>query len=75
MKLVIAFYRIRVADNAHAVVGRETIIATGLDDAIKIAQHLSQRLDMPQLPDAMSISDGDGNELYLHNFDHNGTSG
>jgi hypothetical protein len=69
MKIVIEFYRVREADDAHAVVGRETVVAANLDDAIEIARQLSQTLDMPQRPDAMSISDGDGNELYLDRLD------
>jgi len=72
MKIVIEFYRIREADDAHAVVGRETADAADLDGAIEIAHRLSQTLDMPQRPDAMSISDGDGNELYLNRFDKSG---
>lgn len=64
MRIVIEFYRIREADDAHAVVGRETAEAADLDDAIEIARHLSQTLDMPQRPDAMTVTDGDGNTLY-----------
>jgi hypothetical protein len=69
MKVVIEFYRIRDADNAHAVIGQETAEAADLDDAIEIAQQLSKSLDMPQQPDAMSIRDHDGNEHYVHKFD------
>jgi len=69
MKIVIEFYRVREADDAHAVVGRETVVAANLDDAIEIARRLSLTLDMPQRPDAMSISDGDGNRLHLDKFD------
>jgi len=57
MKIVIEFYRIREADDVRAVVGQETANATDLDDGIEIARQLSQTLDMPQRPDAMSISD------------------
>lgn len=69
MKIVIQFYRTREADEAHAVVGRETAEAAGLDQAIEIARRLSQTLDMPQRPDAISISDGDGNKLFSSKFD------
>jgi hypothetical protein len=68
MKIVIAFYRIREADNAHAVIGQEVADAADLDDAIEIALRLSQTLNMPQRPDAFSINDSDGNELYVHRF-------
>ncbi len=68
MKIVIEFYRIRETDKAHGVIGQETADAANLDDAIEIAHRLSKTLNMPQQPDAMSISDSDGNELYVHRF-------
>nr|WP_245432866.1 hypothetical protein [Mesorhizobium loti] len=64
MKVVIEFYRTREADDAHAVVGREITEAADLDDAVEIAWHLSQSLDMPQHPDALAITDEEGNRLY-----------
>ena len=64
MKFVIEFYRIRAADDAHAVVGREMALATGLDDAIVIARLLARTLNMPQWPDAVSIADSDGATIY-----------
>ena len=69
MKIVIEFYRTREADDAHAVIGRETAEAAGLDQAIEIARRLSQTLNMPQRPDAMTIRDGHGNKLYSSNLD------
>ena len=63
------FYRIRKADDAHAVVGRETADAADLDDAIGLARRLWQTLNMPQRPDAMSISDNEGNRLYSGTLD------
>lgn len=69
MKIMIEFYRIREADDAHAVVGRKTAVAADLDDAIGLARQLSRTLDMPQRPDAVSISDSDGNRLYSGTFD------
>jgi len=69
MKIVIEFYRTRETDDAHAVVGRETAEAAGLEGAIEIARRLSRTLNMPQRPDAMTISDGDGNKLYSTTFD------
>ncbi|MBZ9884387.1 MULTISPECIES: hypothetical protein [unclassified Mesorhizobium] len=64
MKVVIEFYRTRVSDDAHAVIGRETVLATGLDDAIEIARLLARTLNMPQWPDAVTISEADGAALY-----------
>lgn len=64
MQVVIEFYRIREADDAHAVVGRETIETADLHEAIAIAHQLWQTLEMPQRPDAASISDRKGNLLY-----------
>jgi hypothetical protein len=64
MKIVIEFYRTRNADDAHAVVGRETKKAVNTDDAIEVARQLSQTLDMPQQPDAMTITDANGATLY-----------
>lgn len=64
MHIVIEFYRTRDRDNAHAIVGRETAEAADLDDAMEIARLLSQSLNMPQRPDAMTITDGAGPVLY-----------
>ena len=64
MKVVIEFYRTRVADDAHAVIGRETALAAGLDDAIEIARILARTLNMPQWPDAVAIADADGAMIY-----------
>lgn len=63
MKIVITFYRVRKADGAHAVVGRETVETADIDNAVTIARQLSRTLDMPQRPDAMVIHDEDGSEL------------
>ena len=64
MQIVIEFYRTRDADEAHAVVGRETAEAADLGDAMTVALQLSQTLDMPQRPDAMAITDACGAVLY-----------
>lgn len=64
MKIVIEFYRTRTQDDAHAIVAREVREASDLDEAICIARSLSLTLDMPQLPDAMSIADTHGGGLY-----------
>lgn len=64
MKIVIEFYRTRDADDAHAVVGRETAEAADLDAAIALALELAQDLNMPQRPDAMTIRDADGATIH-----------
>jgi hypothetical protein len=69
MNMVIEFFRIREADDAHTIIGQEIADATDLDDAIEIARHLWQNLDMPQQPDAITISDSEGNKLYSGRFD------
>jgi len=69
MKIVIAFYRIRDVDDAHAIVGRETAEAADLDEAIEIALELLRTLDMPQRPDAMTITGGDGSTIHSSRLD------
>lgn len=64
MKIVIAFYRIRDTDDAHAIVGREPAEAADLDEAIEIAMELLRTLDMPQRPDAVTIIDAAGGTIY-----------
>ena len=64
MQIVIEFYRTRDADGAHAVVARETGEAADLEDAMDVARRLSQTLDMPQRPDAMTITGATGTVLY-----------
>jgi len=69
MKIVIEFYRIRKQDDAHAVVGRETMDVVDLDAAIEMARSLAQSLDMPQRPDALVILDESGHALHSCAFD------
>ncbi len=65
MKIVIEFYRTRDADDAHAVVGRETVEVDDVDGAIAAARLLAQTLDiMPQRPDSMTITDANGKIHY-----------
>ncbi len=64
MRILIEFYRTRAADDAHAVLGRETEEAVDVDDAVAIARQLSHILVMPQRPDAMTITDANGTMLY-----------
>jgi hypothetical protein len=40
-----------------------------LEDAIGLARQLWRTLDMPQRPDAMSISDNESNRLYSGTLD------
>lgn len=74
MKVVFEFYRTRFVDDAHAVIGRETAEASDIEHAMRLAQHLWRTLDMPQQPDAMSISDIDGNTIYSGAFGAAGTN-
>lgn len=69
MKIVIEFYRIRPQDDAHAVVARETEEAVDLDAAIERAMALAQTLDMPQRPDALTITDAQGRRLHSCTLD------
>ncbi|PDT39414.1 hypothetical protein CO656_21390 [Sinorhizobium sp. FG01] len=69
MNIVIAFYRIRDVDDAHAIVGRESAEAADLDEAIEIALELLRTLDMPQRPDVMTITDGDGSTIHSSRLD------
>ncbi|RUU60203.1 hypothetical protein [Mesorhizobium sp. M2C.T.Ca.TU.002.02.1.1] len=64
MKVMIEFYRTRVADDAHAVIGREIVDVADLDTAIEIARLLARTLNMPQWPDAVAIADADGATIY-----------
>lgn len=75
MKFVVEFYRTRQADDARAVVGRETIDAGDLADAIEIAHLLSQTLDMPQRPDAIAITELSGAALFSGIIDADVTTG
>ncbi|MEO5322899.1 hypothetical protein PV773_06200 [Mesorhizobium sp. CC13] len=64
MKIMIEFYRTRDADDAHAVIGRETVELDDLDGAIAAARLLARTLDMPQRPDSMTITDPNGRMHY-----------
>jgi hypothetical protein len=69
MKFVIEFYRVRDADDVYGIVGRETLEAPDLNAAIEIARRLSETLEMPQRPDAVTVSDEAKNKLYSRVFD------
>lgn len=74
MQIVIEYYRTRQEDDAHAVVGRETAQVADLDDAVQVARLLLHTLEMPQRPDAMTISDASGTALYSSLIDARGTN-
>jgi hypothetical protein len=63
MKVSIEFYRTRDSDDARALLGRVTREARDTNDAVTIAGALLATLEMPQWPDAMTISDIWGREL------------
>lgn len=69
MKIAIEFYRTRDKDDAHAVVGRQADEAADVEAAIARARRLSQTLDLPQRPDAITITDADGRVLYSGTID------
>lgn len=69
MKIVITFYRTRDADDAYAIVARETAKAADVDEAIGIALELLKTLDMPQRPDAVTITDRDGSTIHSSRLD------
>lgn len=53
-EIVIEFYRTRDVDDAHAVVGHETLEIEDLEGAVAAARLLARTLDMPQHPDSSS---------------------
>ncbi|MFP1633777.1 hypothetical protein ACLB6G_18760 [Zhengella sp. ZM62] len=69
MRVLVDFYRTRAADDAHAVVGRETVDVADIDGAIEAARNLLRTLDMPQQPDAVTITDESGRTLYSGELD------
>ena len=61
---IIEFFRVRGTDEAHAILDRVEHDATDLEDAKVRALSLFETLDMPQKPDALRITDGDGAEVF-----------
>ena len=61
---IIEFFRLRDADGAHATLDRVEHDTTDLEQAKVRAQSLFETLDMPQKPDALRITDGDGAEVF-----------
>ena len=74
MQILIEFYRTRDADAAHAVVGRETAEASDPDMAVEIARRMARTLDMPQRPDAMTVTDANGATLFSGIIDAEATN-
>jgi hypothetical protein len=70
MKISIEFYRRRDRDDAHAVLGRVSREAHDLEEAVAMARSLLVTLEMPQWPDAVTISDAGGNELCRRSVGH-----
>ena len=86
MKIVIEFYRTRDADEAHAVVARETTQAADLDSAIEITRQLSKEMKNDHIGSRVIYPLPDGSSLLeakqevhqfqrqlLINFHKNGT--
>lgn len=69
MQIVIAFFRIRSVDEAHALVGRESADVSDLDAALVLAGVLARSLAMPQRPDAVTIFDEAGRTLHSCAFE------
>ncbi|MBS7554803.1 hypothetical protein KHC23_14210 [Ancylobacter dichloromethanicus] len=69
MRIVIEFYRTRARDSAHALLGREAAEVVDLDAAIELARSLARTLNMPQRPDALTITGADGVVLHACAFD------
>jgi hypothetical protein len=65
MMFIIEFFRIREADNAHAMLDRITHIASDLESAKVKAKSLFDTLSLPQNPDGLRILDQSGNEVFF----------
>lgn len=70
MKIRIEFYRTRDRDEAHAVLGRTPCEVDDLDEGIEIARALLATLEMPQWPDAVTISGAGSEELWRRAIAH-----
>jgi len=60
----IEFFRIRVGDDAHAILDRVQHGTADLEDAKVRARSLFETLNMPQKPDALRILDQSGDEVF-----------
>lgn len=70
MMFIIEFFRVRDTDEAHAILDRVEHDTTDLDDAKVRALSLFETLDMPQRPDALRITDHNGNEVFVWSPEH-----
>jgi len=64
MMIQVEFYRMRMEDDARAVVGRVSYEVIDAQAAVTAAKSLFHTLDLPQKPDAMRIVDALGNKLF-----------
>lgn len=60
----IEFFRIRVGDDAQAILDRVQHDTADLEDAKVRARSLFETLNMPQKPDALRILDQSGDEVF-----------
>jgi hypothetical protein len=67
MIFTIEFFRIRLTDDAHAMLDRLSVIVDDLDAAKVKARSLFETLEMPQKPDGLRILDEGGCELFFWN--------
>ncbi|WP_445504299.1 hypothetical protein [Microvirga sp. G4-2] len=66
------FFRVRDADDAHAVLDRVAHDTSDLENAKTRAKSLFETLDMPQKPDALRILDERGEEVFIWSPDSHG---
>ena len=64
MLFTFEFFRIRLGDDAHAVLDRVSQVAPDIEAAKVRAKSLFETLDMPQKPDGVRILDEGGTELF-----------
>ena len=64
MLFTFEFFRIRLGDNAHAMLDRVCLGAPDIDAAKVKAKSMFETLDMPQKPDGVRILDEEGVELF-----------
>lgn len=67
MEMTFEFFRTRQHDDAHALLGRVTLEAAGLEAAMTVARSLLA--DLPQRPDEARITDAEGKELFCGPLD------
>jgi hypothetical protein len=67
---IIEFFRIRDADDAHAILDRVEHDTTDLEDAKVRAQSLFETLDLPQKPDGLRILDQSDDEVFSWRPEH-----